>query len=111
MIISKEIIFSKKVFAIIKQPGETQNLIFISSMLPSQVLLELMFSKVTKRKFLDLNSEWYISEQLCHTNNNSVKVHGWNYYDDTYVWPENNTLFITGMGLFANFYRKINFFL
>ena len=45
---------------------------------------------------LGLSSEWYISTELGKVDNSSIKVYGWNYYDDNYVWPDNNTLFITG---------------
>ena len=28
-------------------------------------------------------------------DDNAVKVFGWDYCDDKYIWPNNNTLFIT----------------
>ena len=61
-------------------------------------VVSVMLNKFTGAitNHLGLSSEWYISTELGKVDNSSMKVYGWNYYDDNYIWPDNKTLFITG---------------
>ena len=68
------------------------NAVFLGSLY--NYMLDKFIGTITN--YLGLSSEWCISTELGKVDNSSIKVYGWNYYDDNYIWPDNKTLFITG---------------
>ena len=56
-----------------------------------QFVFNVEVESITSRR----HSQWYIGKRIGNTDNSSVKIYGWQYSDENYVWPNNDTLYIT----------------
>ena len=42
----------------------------------------------------NLESQWYVGDEIGQINNSSIELYGWLYSDESYIWPNNSTLYI-----------------